>query len=43
MVLAALSSFWLTGLRDGLSLIHLLSVWTVIALAHWRSTSAAAT
>ena len=33
MVLAALSSFWLTGLRDGWSVIHLLSVWTLVALA----------
>jgi uncharacterized membrane protein len=32
MTLAALSSFWLTGLRDGFSLIHLLSVWTLISL-----------
>jgi uncharacterized membrane protein len=33
MTLAALSSFWLTGLRDGFSVIHLLSVWTLIAMA----------
>jgi uncharacterized membrane protein len=33
MTLAALSSFWLTGLRDGWSVIHLLSVWTLIAMA----------
>jgi uncharacterized membrane protein len=33
MTLAALSSFWLTGLRDGFSVIHLLSVWTLVAMA----------
>jgi hypothetical protein len=33
MTLAALSSFRLTGLRDGLSVIHLLSVWTLVAMA----------
>jgi uncharacterized membrane protein len=33
MILAALSSFRLTGLREGWSVIHLLSVWTLIALA----------
>jgi uncharacterized membrane protein len=33
MTLAALSSFWLTGLRAGFSLIHLLSVWTLVAMA----------
>jgi uncharacterized membrane protein len=33
MSVAALSSFWLTGLRDGFSVIHLLSVWTLIAMA----------
>src|SRR5262245_30802921 len=29
MSIAALSSFWLTGLSDGLSVIHVLSVWTL--------------
>ena len=33
MSVAALSSFWLTGLREGLSPIHLLSVWTLAAMA----------
>jgi uncharacterized membrane protein len=33
MSAAALSSFWLTGLREGFSVIHLLSVWTLIAMA----------
>ena len=33
MSIAALSSFWLTGLREGLSVIHLLSVWTLVAMA----------
>jgi uncharacterized membrane protein len=33
MTLAALSSFWLTGLSEGWSVIHLLSVWTLVALA----------
>jgi uncharacterized membrane protein len=33
MSIAAVSSFWLTGLRDGLSVIHLLSVWTLVAMA----------
>jgi uncharacterized membrane protein len=33
MSVAALSSFWLTGLREGLSLIHLLSIWTLVAMA----------
>ena len=33
MSLAALSSFWLTGLRDGFSVVHLLSVWTLVAMA----------
>jgi uncharacterized membrane protein len=32
MSIAALSSFWLTGLRDGLSVIHVLSVWTLFAM-----------
>jgi uncharacterized membrane protein len=30
--LAALSSFWLTGLREGFSVIHLLSAWTLVAM-----------
>ena len=33
MSAAAFSSFWLTGLREGFSVIHLLSVWTLIAMA----------
>jgi uncharacterized membrane protein len=33
MTTAALSSFWLTGLREGFSVIHLLSLWTLIAMA----------
>jgi uncharacterized membrane protein len=33
MSIAAVSSFWLTGLSDGLSVIHVLSVWTLIAMA----------
>lgn len=33
MLIAALSSFWLTGLSDGLSPIHLLSAWTLVAMA----------
>jgi len=33
MSIAALTSFWLTGLREGLSVIHLLSVWTLVAMA----------
>jgi len=33
MSVAALSSFWLTGLREGFSVIHLLSVWTLVAMA----------
>jgi uncharacterized membrane protein len=33
MSIAALSSFWLTGLREGFSVIHLLSVWTLVAMA----------
>jgi len=33
MSIAAVSSFWLTGLRDGFSWIHLLSIWTLISLA----------
>jgi uncharacterized membrane protein len=35
MSAAALSSFWIFGLRNGAgpSLVHLLSVWTLIALA----------
>lgn len=33
MGVAALSSFWLTGLREGFSLIHLLSAWTLAAMA----------
>ena len=33
MTLASLSSFWLTGLREGWSVIHLLSVWTLLAMA----------
>jgi uncharacterized membrane protein len=33
MSTAALSSFWLTGLSEGFSVIHLLSVWTLVALA----------
>jgi len=33
MILAALSSFRLTGLRESWSVIHLLSVWTLTALA----------
>lgn len=32
MSVAALSSFWLTGLRDGLSIIHVLSAWTLVAM-----------
>jgi uncharacterized membrane protein len=32
MSLAALSSFWLTGLREGFSVIHLLTVWTMVAM-----------
>jgi uncharacterized membrane protein len=30
MGVAALSSFWLTGLSEGFSVIHLLSVWTLV-------------
>jgi uncharacterized membrane protein len=33
MTVAALSSFWLTGLREGFSVIHLLSAWTLVAMA----------
>lgn len=33
MTTAAVSSFWLTGLNDGFSVIHLLSVWTLVAMA----------
>lgn len=33
MSLAALSSFWLTGLSEGFSVIHVLSVWTLVAMA----------
>jgi uncharacterized membrane protein len=33
MSVAALSSFWLTGLGEGFSVIHLLSVWTLVAMA----------
>ena len=33
MSLAAVSSFWLTGLSDGFSVIHLLSIWTLVAMA----------
>lgn len=33
MSVAALSSFWLTGLADGFSPIHLLSLWTLVAMA----------
>jgi uncharacterized membrane protein len=33
MSIAAVSSFWLAGLREGLSVIHLLSVWTLVAMA----------
>jgi uncharacterized membrane protein len=33
MSVAALSSFWLTGLSEGFSVIHLLSVWTLVAMA----------
>ena len=35
MATAALSSFWIFGLRDGAgpSLVHLLSAWTLVALA----------
>ncbi|MDX1375808.1 MAG: DUF2306 domain-containing protein [Burkholderiales bacterium] len=35
MASAALSSFWIFGLRDGAgpSLVHLLSVWTLVSLA----------
>ena len=33
MSVAALSSFWLTGLSEGFSMIHLLSAWTLIAMA----------
>jgi uncharacterized membrane protein len=33
MSLAAVSSFWLTGLRQGFSVIHLLSIWTLVAMA----------
>jgi uncharacterized membrane protein len=33
MTVTALSSFWLTGLRDGFSVVHLLSLWTLVAMA----------
>ncbi len=33
MSLAAVSSFWLTGLSDGFSVIHPLSIWTLVAMA----------
>jgi uncharacterized membrane protein len=33
MSIAAVSSFWLAGLREGFSVIHLLSVWTLVAMA----------
>lgn len=33
MSVAALSSFWLTGIRAGWSVIHLLSIWTLVAMA----------
>src|SRR5262245_27240279 len=33
MSVAALSSFWLTGPHQGFSVIHLLSVWTLVAMA----------
>ncbi|HEX2199416.1 MAG TPA: DUF2306 domain-containing protein [Burkholderiales bacterium] len=33
MSVAALSSFWLTGISAGWSVIHLLSIWTLVAMA----------
>src|SRR5207302_4157241 len=34
MLIVALSSFWLTGIRQGgFSVIHLLSAWTLVSLA----------
>ncbi len=32
MTLASLSSFWLTGLREGWSVIHLLAAWSLLAM-----------
>ena len=31
--LAALSSFWLTGVSEGFSVIHVLSAWTLVSVA----------
>jgi uncharacterized membrane protein len=33
MTLAAVSSFWLTGMSNGFSIIHVLSIWTLLAMA----------
>jgi uncharacterized membrane protein len=33
MLVVAISSFWIQGMRDGFSVIHLLSAWTLVSLA----------